>query len=158
MKITPIIPHSPSSNCLLLYPDLQNLHSVTNADEMFFISHPVRLKRRRQLKQSQAEKNANEQSSVVISCSDNPNDGERYKKSDVQRTTVKTPGGSGNTCSWSTNIMFDLSQVNKHSILDTTGPHKFHLWNRVRFLIRLNQILIRYKPHFIVVSCLLHKR
>ncbi|CAM9097207.1 unnamed protein product, partial [Lampetra planeri] len=51
------------------------------------------LKRRRQLKQSQAEKNANEQSSVVISCSDNPNDNERYKKSDVQRATVKTPGG-----------------------------------------------------------------
>lgn len=59
--------------------------------------NPVRLKRRRQLKQSQSEKNANEQNPAIISCPDIPNDGEPNKKPDLPRITSKPPAGSGKT-------------------------------------------------------------
>lgn len=56
----------------------------------------ARLKRRRQLKQSQSEKN--EQNPTIISCPDIPNDSDPNKKTDVQRITAKPPAGSDDGC------------------------------------------------------------
>lgn len=53
----------------------------------------IRLKRRRQPKQCQSEKAANEQNPAIISCPDIPNE----KKTDLQRITSKPPAGSGET-------------------------------------------------------------
>lgn len=61
-------------------------------------SNPVRLKKRRQLKQSQTEKSASEQNSTIISCPGHPNDVEPNKKTDPQRITSKPPAGSGGNC------------------------------------------------------------
>ncbi|XP_044025301.1 nuclear receptor coactivator 7 isoform X2 [Siniperca chuatsi] len=58
----------------------------------------LRLKRRRQLKQSQSEKNVNEQSPAIISCPDIPNDSDPNKKTDLQRITAKPPAGSDECC------------------------------------------------------------
>lgn len=58
-------------------------------------SNPVRLKKRRQLKQSQTEKSASEQNATIISCPGHPNDVEPNKKTDPQRITSKPPAGSG---------------------------------------------------------------
>ncbi|XP_054617582.1 nuclear receptor coactivator 7 isoform X2 [Dunckerocampus dactyliophorus] len=58
----------------------------------------ARLKRRRQLKQSQSEKVVNEHSAAVISCPDVPNDNEANKKTGLQRITAKTPAGSADGC------------------------------------------------------------
>ncbi|KAM7395426.1 hypothetical protein PAMA_006941 [Pampus argenteus] len=58
----------------------------------------ARLKRRRQLKQSQSEKNVSEQSSAIISCPDVPNDNNPNKKTALQRITAKTPAGSDGGC------------------------------------------------------------
>lgn len=60
--------------------------------------NPVRLKKRRQLKQSQTEKSASEQNSTIISCPGHPNDAEPNKKTDPQRITYKPPAGSGGNC------------------------------------------------------------
>ncbi|XP_045916803.1 nuclear receptor coactivator 7 isoform X1 [Micropterus dolomieu] len=54
----------------------------------------ARLKRRRQLKQSQSEKSVSEQSPAIISCPDVPNDSDPNKKTDLQRVTAKPPAGS----------------------------------------------------------------
>ncbi|XP_069014384.1 nuclear receptor coactivator 7 [Embiotoca jacksoni] len=56
----------------------------------------ARLKRRRQLKQSQSEKNVNEQNPVVISCHDVPSD--PNKKTDEQRVTAKPAAGLDDGC------------------------------------------------------------
>lgn len=58
----------------------------------------ARLKRRRQLKQSQSEKSVTEQNSAIISCPDVPNDSDPNKKADIQRITVKAPAGSDDGC------------------------------------------------------------
>ncbi|KAM9840459.1 nuclear receptor coactivator 7 [Aulostomus maculatus] len=58
----------------------------------------ARLKRRRQLKQSQSEKSVNEQNPAVISCPDIPKDSETNKKTDLESTTAKTPAGSDDGC------------------------------------------------------------
>ncbi|XP_070843316.1 nuclear receptor coactivator 7 isoform X1 [Chaetodon trifascialis] len=58
----------------------------------------ARLKRRRQLKQSQSEKSVNEQSPAIISCPDVPNDSDHNKKPDLQRVTAKPPAGSDDGC------------------------------------------------------------
>lgn len=58
----------------------------------------ARLKRRRQLKQSQSEKSVTEQNSAIISCPDVPNDSDPNKKTDIQRITVKAPAGSDDGC------------------------------------------------------------
>ncbi|XP_078130401.1 nuclear receptor coactivator 7b isoform X1 [Sander vitreus] len=54
----------------------------------------ARLKRRRQLKQSQSEKNVAEQNPGIISCPDIPNDSDPNRKKDLQRITEKPPAGS----------------------------------------------------------------
>lgn len=53
--------------------------------------HPVRLKRRRQFKQSQSDKNVNEQNQAIISCAD----GDPNKKTDQHRVLSKPPADSG---------------------------------------------------------------
>ncbi|XP_074541259.1 nuclear receptor coactivator 7 [Halichoeres trimaculatus] len=58
----------------------------------------ARLKRRRQLKQNQSEKNVNEQSPVIISCTDSPDDSDPNRKTDLQRITPKPPAGSDDGC------------------------------------------------------------
>ncbi|XP_029281518.1 nuclear receptor coactivator 7 isoform X2 [Cottoperca gobio] len=58
----------------------------------------ARLKRRRQLKQSQSEKTVTEQNPAIISCPDIPNDGDPTKKTDLQRITSKPPAGSDDGC------------------------------------------------------------
>ncbi|XP_068198765.1 nuclear receptor coactivator 7 isoform X2 [Antennarius striatus] len=58
----------------------------------------ARLKKRRQLKQSQSEKNVNEQSLAIISCPDVLSDGDPNKKTDLQRITLKLPAGSDDGC------------------------------------------------------------
>ncbi|XP_019126143.2 nuclear receptor coactivator 7 isoform X2 [Larimichthys crocea] len=58
----------------------------------------ARLKRRRQLKQNQSEKNVNEQNPAIISCPEVPNDSEPNKKTDLQRITAKPPAGSDDGC------------------------------------------------------------
>ncbi|XP_051264618.1 nuclear receptor coactivator 7 [Dicentrarchus labrax] len=58
----------------------------------------ARLKRRRQLKQSQSEKSVNEQNPAIISCPDVPNDGNPNKKIDLQIITAKPPAGSDDGC------------------------------------------------------------
>uniref|UniRef100_UPI0037E80421 nuclear receptor coactivator 7 n=1 Tax=Semicossyphus pulcher TaxID=241346 RepID=UPI0037E80421 len=58
----------------------------------------ARLKRRRQLKQSQSEKNGNEQNPAIISCPDIPNDSDPNRKTDLQRVTTKPPEGSDDGC------------------------------------------------------------
>ncbi|XP_061900480.1 nuclear receptor coactivator 7 isoform X2 [Entelurus aequoreus] len=58
----------------------------------------ARLKRRRQLKQSQSEKVVNDNSTAVISCPDMPKEGEPNKKAGLQRITAKTPAGSADGC------------------------------------------------------------
>ncbi|CAN9507465.1 unnamed protein product [Ophioblennius macclurei] len=55
----------------------------------------ARLKRRRQLKQSQSEKNANESSPAIISCPDHLNDGDPIKKAESQRVTAKSAASLG---------------------------------------------------------------
>ncbi|XP_032399068.1 nuclear receptor coactivator 7 isoform X2 [Etheostoma spectabile] len=54
----------------------------------------ARLKRRRQLKESQSEKNVAEQNPGIISCPDIPNDSDPNRKKDLQRITEKPPAGS----------------------------------------------------------------
>uniref|UniRef100_A0A8D0ARA3 Nuclear receptor coactivator 7 n=1 Tax=Sander lucioperca TaxID=283035 RepID=A0A8D0ARA3_SANLU len=54
----------------------------------------ARLKRRRQLKQSQSEKNVAEQNPGIISCPDIPNDSDPNRKKDLQRITEKPTAGS----------------------------------------------------------------
>ncbi|XP_041661544.1 nuclear receptor coactivator 7 isoform X2 [Cheilinus undulatus] len=54
----------------------------------------ARLKRRRQLKQNQSEKNVNEQNPAIISCPDIQNDSDPNRKTDPQRITEKPPVGS----------------------------------------------------------------
>ncbi|XP_077408870.1 nuclear receptor coactivator 7b isoform X2 [Vanacampus margaritifer] len=55
----------------------------------------ARLKRRRQLKQSQSEKSVNDHGAAVIACPGVPNDSEANKKAGVPRTTsAKAPAGS----------------------------------------------------------------
>lgn len=61
-------------------------------------SNPARLKKRRQLKQSQAEKSASEQNPTIISCPGHPKDVEPNKKTDPQRITSKPPAASGGNC------------------------------------------------------------
>lgn len=56
-----------------------------------------RLKRRKQLKPSQSEKNANEQNPTIISCPGVPKDNDANKKTDLQRISSKSPTGSGQT-------------------------------------------------------------
>lgn len=56
----------------------------------------ARLKRRRQLKQSQSEKTVTDP--AIISCSDLPNDSDPNKKTDLQRITAKPPAGSDDGC------------------------------------------------------------
>ncbi|XP_058470218.1 nuclear receptor coactivator 7 isoform X1 [Solea solea] len=58
----------------------------------------ARLKRRRQLKQSQSDKNVNEQNPAIISCPGIPNEGEANKRADLQRITVKPPASSDSSC------------------------------------------------------------
>ncbi|KAK2856258.1 hypothetical protein Q5P01_004993 [Channa striata] len=58
----------------------------------------ARLKRRKQFKQSQSDKNVNEQNQTIISCPDIPNDSDPNKKTDRQRVTAKPPAGSGDGC------------------------------------------------------------
>ncbi|XP_071335309.1 nuclear receptor coactivator 7 isoform X2 [Trachinotus anak] len=58
----------------------------------------ARLKRRRQLKQNQSDKNVNEQNPTIISCPDTPTDGNPNKKTDIQRITTKPPAGSDDGC------------------------------------------------------------
>ncbi|XP_068433323.1 nuclear receptor coactivator 7 isoform X2 [Clinocottus analis] len=54
----------------------------------------ARLKRRRQLKQSQSEKNVSEQNPAVISCPDIPNVQDPNKKTDLQRIPAKPDAAS----------------------------------------------------------------
>lgn len=56
-----------------------------------------RLKRRKQLKPSQSEKNANEQNPAIIPCPDVPKDKDGNNKTEVQRITSTFPAGSGQT-------------------------------------------------------------
>ncbi|XP_054474510.1 nuclear receptor coactivator 7 isoform X2 [Anoplopoma fimbria] len=58
----------------------------------------ARLKRRRQLKQSQSDKNVTEQNPAVISCPDIPNDKDPKKKTDLQRITAKPHAASDDGC------------------------------------------------------------
>ncbi|XP_023259263.1 nuclear receptor coactivator 7-like isoform X1 [Seriola lalandi dorsalis] len=58
----------------------------------------ARLKRRRQLKQSQSDKNVNEQNPTIISCPDIPTDSNPNKKTDLQRITAKAPAASDDGC------------------------------------------------------------
>ncbi|XP_023128183.2 nuclear receptor coactivator 7 isoform X2 [Amphiprion ocellaris] len=58
----------------------------------------ARLKRRRQLKQSQSEKTVNEQNPAIISCPGALNDNDPNKKTDLQRVTAKTPAGLDEGC------------------------------------------------------------
>ncbi|KAG7242940.1 hypothetical protein INR49_017631 [Caranx melampygus] len=58
----------------------------------------ARLKRRRQLKQSQSDKNVNEQNPAIISCPDIPTDGNPNKKTDLPRITGKQPPDSDDVC------------------------------------------------------------
>ncbi|XP_061610489.1 nuclear receptor coactivator 7 isoform X1 [Phyllopteryx taeniolatus] len=59
----------------------------------------ARLKRRRQLKQSQLEKTANERGAAVIACPELPKDSEANKKASLPRTTTaKTAAGSADGC------------------------------------------------------------
>lgn len=58
----------------------------------------ARLKRRRQLRQSQSEKSVNEQNPAIISCPDVPNDSDPNKKSDRQRVTEKPHAGLDDGC------------------------------------------------------------
>lgn len=60
----------------------------------------ARLKRRRQLKQSQSEKNASEPGPAIISCPDALSDGGLIRRAEPQRVTAKSPasfddGGRG---------------------------------------------------------------
>ncbi|KAM3603526.1 uncharacterized protein V6R79_024132 [Siganus canaliculatus] len=55
----------------------------------------ARLKRRRQLKQNQSEKNVNEQNPAIISCPDVSNDSESNNKADLQRIMAKPTAGDG---------------------------------------------------------------
>ncbi|XP_051816776.1 nuclear receptor coactivator 7 isoform X2 [Acanthochromis polyacanthus] len=57
----------------------------------------ARLKRRRQLKQSQSEKAVNEQNPAIIFCPDFPKDNDP-KKTDLQRVTAKSPAGLNDGC------------------------------------------------------------
>lgn len=80
-------------------------------------SNSVRLKKRRQLKQSQTEKSASEQNSSIISCPGHPNDIEPNKKTDPQRITSKSPAGSGGNCntnSWTTLKTLNIVQIAKN--------------------------------------------
>ncbi|XP_040925491.1 nuclear receptor coactivator 7 isoform X2 [Betta splendens] len=52
----------------------------------------ARLKRRRQFKQSQSDKNVNEQNQAIISCADIPDDRDLNRKADLQRVPSKPPG------------------------------------------------------------------
>ncbi|XP_026197153.1 nuclear receptor coactivator 7 isoform X2 [Anabas testudineus] len=58
----------------------------------------ARLKRRRQFKQSQSDKNVNEQNQAIISCPDVPHDSDANKKTDLQRVLAKPPAGSDDCC------------------------------------------------------------
>nr|XP_020445063.1 nuclear receptor coactivator 7-like isoform X2 [Monopterus albus] len=58
----------------------------------------ARLKRRRQLKQSQSERNVNEHNQVIISCPDIQNDSDPNNLRDLQRVTAKPPAGSDDIC------------------------------------------------------------
>ncbi|XP_035000324.1 nuclear receptor coactivator 7 isoform X1 [Hippoglossus stenolepis] len=58
----------------------------------------ARLKRRRQLKQSQSDKNVNEQSPAIISCPDVPHVGDPVKKTDLQRIATKPAASSDDGC------------------------------------------------------------
>lgn len=60
-----------------------------------FLWNPIRLKRRRQLKQSQSEKSVNEQNQVIISCPNIPNDNAPKKETDLPKITSKPSAGSG---------------------------------------------------------------
>lgn len=62
-----------------------------------FLWNPYRLKRRKQLKPSQSEKNANEQNPAIISCPGVPKDNDANKNADLQRISSKSPAGSGQT-------------------------------------------------------------
>lgn len=59
--------------------------------------NPSRLKRRKQLKPSQSEKNANEQNPAIISCPDVAKDNDANNQTEVQRITSTLPAGSGQT-------------------------------------------------------------
>ncbi|KAM6992403.1 nuclear receptor coactivator 7 [Tautogolabrus adspersus] len=56
----------------------------------------ARLKRRRQLKQNQSEKNVNEPNPTIISCPDNPDDSDPNRKTDLQRIAERPPASSDN--------------------------------------------------------------
>ncbi|XP_060908079.1 nuclear receptor coactivator 7 isoform X1 [Labrus mixtus] len=56
----------------------------------------ARLKRRRQLKQNQSEKNVNEPNPTIISCPDIPDDSDPNRKTDLQRITERPPACSDN--------------------------------------------------------------
>ncbi|XP_067338354.1 nuclear receptor coactivator 7 isoform X2 [Channa argus] len=58
----------------------------------------ARLKRRKQFKQSQSDKNVNEQNQTIISRPDNPNDSDPNRKTDRQRVTAKPAAGAGDGC------------------------------------------------------------
>nr|XP_019953061.1 PREDICTED: nuclear receptor coactivator 7-like [Paralichthys olivaceus] len=58
----------------------------------------ARLKRRRQLKQSQSDKNVNEQSPAIITCPDVPHIGDPNKKTDLQRIATKPAAASDDGC------------------------------------------------------------
>ncbi|XP_060947306.1 nuclear receptor coactivator 7 isoform X2 [Limanda limanda] len=58
----------------------------------------ARLKRRRQLKQSQSDKNVNEQSPAIISCPDVPLVGDPVMKTDLQRSATKPAASSDDVC------------------------------------------------------------
>eukprot|EP00066_Takifugu_rubripes_P021113 XP_011610379.1 PREDICTED: nuclear receptor coactivator 7-like [Takifugu rubripes] len=58
----------------------------------------ARLKRRKQLKPSQSEKNANEQKPPIISCPDVPKGNDGSNKTEVQRITPTLPAGSDSGC------------------------------------------------------------
>ncbi|KAK5852985.1 hypothetical protein PBY51_006812 [Eleginops maclovinus] len=58
----------------------------------------ARLKRRRQLKQSQSERIVTEQNPSIISCPDIPNEGDSHKKTDLQRITSKPLACSDDGC------------------------------------------------------------
>ncbi|XP_062267226.1 nuclear receptor coactivator 7 isoform X1 [Platichthys flesus] len=58
----------------------------------------ARLKRRRQLKQNQSDKNVNEQGPAIISCPGVPLVGDPVKKTDLQRTATKPAASSDDGC------------------------------------------------------------
>ncbi|KAK5880192.1 hypothetical protein CesoFtcFv8_023245 [Champsocephalus esox] len=58
----------------------------------------ARLKRRRQLKQSQSEKSVTDQNPAIISCPDIPNEGDPHKTMDLQRIALKPPACPENGC------------------------------------------------------------